>query len=151
MRVILLEKMHNLGNLGDEISVKSGFGRNFLIPHGKAVLSNENNRAAFELRSANLEAEVAKNLIEIEKRKKELTAIGSIDIIANASAEGKLFGSIGVADIVNRLNDAGANIKNKEVLLPTGSLRHTGEYNIDIQLHTNIIVTIKISIISYEN
>ena len=94
---------------------------------------------------------VAKNLIEIEKRKEKLVAIGSVNIIANASAEGRLFGSIGVVDIVNQLNNAGADVKNKEVLLPTGALRHTGEYNVDIQLYINIIVTVKISIISYES
>ena len=151
MQVILLKNMHNLGNMGDEIRVKSGFGRNFLIPHGKAVLSNENNRAIFESRSANLDAVVDKNLIEIDKRKEKLVAIGSVNIIANASAEGRLFGSIGVVDIANQLNNAGADVKNKEVLLPTGALRHTGEYNVDIQLYINIIVTVKISIISYES
>ncbi|NQY51218.1 MAG: 50S ribosomal protein L9 [Piscirickettsiaceae bacterium] len=151
MRVILLEKMRNLGNVGDEVRVKSGFGRNFLIPHGKAVLSNENNRAVFELRSANLDAAVAKNLMEIEKRKEKLVAIGSIKIIANASAEGKLFGSIGAADIANQLNNEGADVRNKEVQLPTGALRYTGEYTVDVQLYTNIIVTVKISIISYES
>ena len=148
MQVILLEKIQNLGNVGDEIKVKSGFGRNFLIPHGKALLANENNKAEFRLRIAGLEAAATKNLIEVEKRKEKLLSVGFVNIIANVGAEGKLFGSIGSSDIADHLNNAGADVKNKEVLLPTGALRHIGEYNVNIQLYTNIIVTVKINIIS---
>ena len=148
MQVILLEKIQNLGNVGDEIKVKSGFGRNFLIPHGKALLANEDNKAEFRLRIAGLEAAATKNLIEVEKRKEKLLSVGFVNIIANVGAEGKLFGSIGSSDIADHLNNAGADVKNKEVLLPTGALRHIGEYNVNIQLYTNIIVTVKVNIIS---
>jgi len=148
MQVILLEKMQKLGNLGDEVSVKSGFGRNFLVPNGKALPANKKNREVFESRRADLEAAAAKVLVEAEKRKEKLVAAGDVNILANAGIEGKLFGSIGSADIAEQLNAAGADIKNKEVRLPTGALRHTGEYNIDIQLHADVVVTVKVDVTS---
>ena len=146
MQVILLEKMRKLGNLGDEVSVKSGFGRNFLVPKGKALLANKKNKAAFELRSADLEAEASQSLAQAKSRKEKLVAAGTVNILANASIEGKLFGSIGAVDIAKQLNVAGADIENKEILLPTGALRHIGEYNIDIQLHANIVVTVTVNV-----
>ncbi|PCH63536.1 MAG: 50S ribosomal protein L9 [Gammaproteobacteria bacterium] len=148
MQVILLEKMQKLGNLGDEVSVKSGFGRNFLVPNGKALPANKKNREVFESRRADLEAAAAKVLVDAEKRKEKLVAAGDVNILANAGIEGKLFGSIGAADIAEQLNAAGADIENKEVRLPTGALRHTGEYNIDIQLHADVVVTVKVDVTS---
>ena len=148
MQVILLEKMQKLGNLGDEVSVKSGFGRNFLVPKGKALSANKRNREVFETRRAELEAAAAISQAEAEQRKEKLVAAGEVNIMANAGIEGKLFGSIGGNDIAESLNAAGADIERSEVRLPTGPLRHTGEYNIDIQLHSEVIVTVKVNISS---
>jgi large subunit ribosomal protein L9 len=148
MQVILLEKVQKLGGLGDEVAVKSGFGRNFLVPNGKALPANKKNREIFESRRAELEAAAAKLLTEAEKRKAKLVAAGDVNILANAGIEGKLFGSVGATDIADQLNAAGAEIDSKEVRLPTGALRHTGEFNIDIQLHADVVVTVKVAITS---
>jgi len=148
MQVILLEKMQKLGNLGDEVSVKAGFGRNFLVPTGKALPANKRNREVFEARRADLEAAAAKLLSEAEQRKEKLVAAGDVNIMANAGIEGKLFGSIGATEIADTLNEAGADIARNEVRLPTGALRHTGEYTIDIQLHSDVVVGVKVNITS---
>jgi len=148
MQVILLEKMQKLGNLGDEVAVKAGFGRNFLVPNGKALPANNRNREVFESRRAELEAAAAKLHDEAEQRKTKLVAAGDVNIMANAGIEGKLFGSIGAADIVDSLNAAGADIARNEVRLPEGPLRHTGEFVIDIQLHSDVIVAVNVNITS---
>lgn len=148
MQVILLEKMQKLGNLGDEVNVKAGFGRNFLVPKGKALPANKRNREVFETRRAELEAAAAKLLGEAEQRQQKLVAAGEVNIMANAGIEGKLFGSVGAGDIAEALNTQGAGIERSEVRLPTGPLRHTGEYNIDIQLHSDVIVAVKVNISS---
>lgn len=148
MQVILLEKVQKLGNLGDEVKVKSGFGRNFLVPNGKALPATKANREVFESRRADLEAAAAKVLGEAEQRKEKLVAAGDLSIMANAGVEGKLFGSITAADIADQLNAAGAEIDRNEVRLPSGPLRHTGEYNIDVQLHADVIVTVKVDVTS---
>jgi len=148
MQVILLEKMQKLGNLGDEVAVKSGFGRNFLVPTGKALPANKRNREIFESRRAELEAAAAKLQTEAEQRKVKLVAAGDVNVMANAGIEGKLFGSIGAHDIADALNAAGAEIERNEVRLPEGALRHTGEYTIDIQLHSDVIVTVNVNISS---
>jgi large subunit ribosomal protein L9 len=128
--------------------VKSGFGRNFLVPKGKALPANKRNREVFEARRAELEAAAAKIYAEAEARQAKLVAAGDVNIMANAGIEGKLFGSVGAHDIADALNAAGADIDRNEVRLPTGALRHTGEYDIDVQLHSDIIVTVKVSITS---
>ncbi len=148
MQVILLEKMQKLGDLGDEVTVKSGFGRNFLVPTGKALPANKKNREVFEGRRAELEAAAAKLLSEAEQRKAKLVSAGDVNIMANAGIEGKLFGSVGATEIAETLNAAGADIERNEVRLPTGALRHTGEYDIDIQLHSDVVVTVKVNITS---
>jgi large subunit ribosomal protein L9 len=148
MQVILLEKMQKLGNLGDEVSVKSGFGRNFLVPTGKALPANKRSREVFEARRAELEAAAAKLQAEAEQRKVKLVAAGDVNIMANAGIEGKLFGSVSASDIADALNSAGADIARNEVRLPTGALRHTGEYDIDIQLHSDVVVAVKVNISS---
>ena len=148
MQVILLEKMQKLGNLGDEVAVKAGFGRNFLVPTGKALPANNRNREVFESRRAELEAAAAKLHAEAEQRKTKLVAAGDVNIMANAGIEGKLFGSVGAQDITDALNSAGAEIERNEVRLPEGALRHTGEYSIDIQLHTDVVVAVNVNITS---
>ncbi len=146
MQVILLEKMQKLGGLGDEVTVKSGFGRNFLVPTGKALPATKKNREVFEARRAELEAAAAKLLSEAEQRKQKLVAAGDVNIMANAGIEGKLFGSVSAGDIADALNESGADIMRNEVRLPTGPLRHTGEYDIDVQLHSDIVVSVKVAI-----
>jgi large subunit ribosomal protein L9 len=148
MQVILLEKVQKLGDLGDEVAVKAGFGRNFLVPKGKALPANKQNREKFEARRAELEAAAAKLLSEAEARKAKLEAAGSLSIMANAGVEGKLFGSITAADIADSLNEAGADVDRNEVRLPSGPLRHTGEYNIDVQLHADVVVSVLVSVSS---
>jgi large subunit ribosomal protein L9 len=148
MQVILLEKVQKLGNLGDEVTVKSGYGRNFLVPTGKALPATKLNREKFEARRADLEAAAAKVLAEAEARKDKLVAAGDVNLMVNASIEGKLFGSITAADIADALNAAGADIDRNEVRLPKGPLRHTGEYNIDIQLHADVTVVVKVAVSS---
>jgi large subunit ribosomal protein L9 len=148
MQVILLEKMQKLGNLGDEVSVKSGFGRNFLVPKGKALSANKRNREIFEARRADLEAAATKLQGEAEVRKTKLVKAGDVNIMANAGIEGKLFGSVGALDITEILNAAGADIDRSEVRLPEGPLRHTGEYDITIQLHSDVLVVVKVNVTS---
>jgi large subunit ribosomal protein L9 len=139
MQVILLEKVQKLGNLGDEVSVKAGYGRNFLVPAGKALPANKNNREKFEARRAELEAAAAKLLTAAQEREKKLVAAGEVDIMANAGVEGKLFGSVTAAEIADAVNAKGADVDRNEVRLPTGPLRHTGEYNIDVLLLKKLV------------
>ena len=148
MQIILLEKVQKLGNLGDEVSVKAGFGRNYLVPTGRALPATKLNREKFEARRAELEAAAAKVLAEAESRKAKLVAAGELNMMANAGVEGKLFGSITAADIADALNAAGAEVDRNEVRLPTGPLRHTGEYNIDVQLHADVVVTVQVTVTS---
>jgi large subunit ribosomal protein L9 len=148
MQVILLEKVQKLGNLGDEVTVKSGYGRNFLVPTGKALPATKLNREKFEARRADLEAAAAKVLAEAQSREAKLVAAGELSMMVNAGIEGKLFGSVTAADIADALNAAGADVDRNEVRLPTGALRHTGEYNIDVQLHADVTVTVKVTLSS---
>ena len=110
MQVILLEKVQRLGNLGDEVSVKAGFGRNFLVPKGKALPATKNNREKFEARREELEAAAAKLLNEAEARKAKLVAAGDVNMMANAGGEGMLFGSVTAADIADAVNAKVADI-----------------------------------------
>jgi large subunit ribosomal protein L9 len=148
MQVILLEKVQRLGNLGDEVNVKAGFGRNFLVPKGKALPATKDNREKFEARREELEAAAAKILAAAEARKAKLVAAGDVNIMANAGVEGKLFGSITAADIADAVNAKGADVDRNEVRLPTGPLRHTGEYQIDVQLHADGLVSVAVNITS---
>ncbi|MEX1033303.1 MAG: 50S ribosomal protein L9 [Cellvibrionaceae bacterium] len=143
MDVILLEKVGRLGKIGDKVAVKAGFGRNYLVPQGKAVPATEENLKEFEARRAELEAAAAEQVAEAEKRAEKLQDL-SITITANAGDEGKLFGSIGTKDIADAVTAAGAEINKSEVRLPEGTLREVGEYDIDIQLHADVTRTIKL-------
>lgn len=143
MEVILLQKVENLGNLGDKVKVKSGYGRNFLIPQGKAKPATTANIAEFEARRAELEKQAAEVLAAAEARKEKL-ADATLTIGAHAGDEGKLFGSIGAADIADAAEAAGLDIAKAEVRLPEGPLRHTGEFEIGLHLHTDVDATIKV-------
>ncbi len=146
MEVILLEKVGKLGTVGDRVNVKAGYGRNFLLPLGKAIAATEKNVAEFEARRAELEAAAADRKTAAEGRAKLLENLGSVTIRANAGDEGKLFGSVGTRDIADVITAAGVDVNKSEVKLPQGTLRETGEYEIDIQLHVDVIQSIKLVI-----
>jgi len=147
MEVILLENISNLGGLGDKVDVKAGFGRNYLIPQGKAVPATEANTAEFEARRSELEAAAAQALGAAESRAEAINALGLISIAANAGEEGKLFGSVGTRDIAEAVAAAGCDIDKSEVRLPEGALRELGEYEIAIQLHGNVAAAVAIAVI----
>ena len=147
MEVILLENISNLGGLGDKVDVKAGFGRNYLIPQGKAVPATEANTAEFEARRSELEAAAAQALGAAESRAEAINALGLISIAANAGEEGKLFGSVGTRDIAEAVAAAGCDIDKSEVRLPEGALRELGEYEIAIQLHGNVSAAVAIAVI----
>lgn len=147
MQVILLERVGKLGDLGDEISVKSGYGRNFLIPFGKAVPATKDNVAQFELRRAELEAAAAAKMAAAEARAAKLNEM-TVTISTTAGDEGKLFGSIGTRDIADAITAAGAEVSKSEVRLPEGVIREVGEFEIAIQLHNDVTATVKLAVIA---
>ena len=146
MELILLQKVRNLGNLGDKVEVKPGYGRNFLLPQGKAVRANAANLAAFEQRRAEYEAKADTVLSDAQARMAKL-ADASVTISAHASAEGKLFGSVGPRDIAEALASQGHAIHKGEVILGEGPLRNTGEYNVAVHLHADVHTTVKVIVI----
>ena len=148
MEVILLEKVRNLGDLGEQIKVKSGYGRNFLIPQGKAVMATKDNIAKFEERRAELEAKAAELLAAAEARAAKLAELDVITIGANAGEEGKLFGSVGASDIADAITAAGAEVAKSEVKLPEGAIRQTGEFELMIQLHTDVTQSVNIAVVA---
>jgi len=147
MDVILLEKVGKLGNIGDQVAVKAGFGRNYLLPQGKAIPATAENVAEFEARRAELEAAAAAKLEEAQTRAEKLAEI-SVTIGANAGDEGKLFGSVGAKDIADAITAAGVEVSKSEIKLPEGALRETGDYEIDLQIHAEVIQTVKLSVVS---
>lgn len=148
MEVILLEKIGNLGSLGDRVDVKAGYGRNYLVPQGKAVPATADNVAHFETRRAELEAAAAAAVGEAEKRAEALNNLAPVTIGANAGEEGKLFGSVGTRDIADALTAAGCEVDKSEVRLPEGPLRELGEFEVDIQLHADITATVVIAVVA---
>ena len=145
MEVILLEKVGKLGSLGDQVNVKSGFGRNFLIPQGKAVPANKANKEAFEARRSELEAAAAEKLAAAQARAEAMNEL-TVTIVANAGDEGKLFGSIGTKDIADALAAAGQTVDKSEVKLPEGALRNIGAYAIALQLHSDVSVEVTVQV-----
>lgn len=137
MEVILLEKVENLGNLGDRVNVKSGYGRNFLIPSGKATPATEEHIKAFEERRAELEKIAAEALAAAEARRDKLAGT-TITIAAKAGEEGKLFGSIGAVDIAEALASTGVEVERSEVRLPEGAFRNIGEFQVQLHLHSDV-------------
>lgn len=150
MQVILLDKIGNLGSLGDQVNVKSGFARNFLIPQGKAVMATKANVEMFEARRAELEAKVAEQLSAAQARADKLSALEAVVIASKAGDEGKLFGSIGTRDIADAVTAAGVEVVKSEVRLPEGALRTTGEFEISIQLHSDVFATINLTVAASE-
>ena len=148
MEVILLEKVGKLGEIGDKVNVKAGYGRNYLVPQGKAVFATEDNLAEFEKRRAELEAAAQEKLKEAQTRAEKLAAVEVITITAQAGDEGKLFGSIGTRDIADAVSQKGVEVSKSEVKLPEGTLREIGEYAIDIQLHAEVVTVVNVVIVA---
>jgi large subunit ribosomal protein L9 len=149
MEVILLEKVANLGNIGDRVKVRPGYGRNFLLPQGKATLATAANIAAFEAHRAELEQRQADELSAAQARATEFEQL-SLRIPAKVGAEGKLFGSLGTVDIAEACSAAGLPLQRSEVRLPTGPIRTVGEHHVDLHLHTDINVRIRIEVVPEE-
>ncbi|MDU0353843.1 50S ribosomal protein L9 [Paraglaciecola aquimarina] len=147
MEIILLDKIANLGGLGDTVTVKSGYARNFLFPQGKAVPATKVNVEKFEARRAELEAKIAEGLAAAQARAEKIAELAEVTIASPAGDEGKLFGSVGTRDIADAITAAGVEVVKSEVKLPTGTLRETGEFEIDLQVHSDVTTTIKLIII----
>ena len=147
MEVILLENIENLGTLGDKVSVKSGFARNFLVPHGKAKVATAANVAEFEARRAELEKAAAEALGGAEARQQAIEALGVLEIKAKVGSEGKLFGSIGNADIADTVTASGVPVEKREIRLPDGPIRTVGEHTINIHIYTDVDCSVTINVI----
>ncbi|MAM89135.1 50S ribosomal protein L9 [Allohahella sp. A8] len=147
MEVILLEKVANLGNLGDKVKVKSGYGRNFLVPYGKAVPATGSNIEAFEKRRAELEKQAEERQSEAESRKQKLDG-QTVTIAAKSGDEGKLFGSVSTREIADALVELDSNISRTEVKLPEGAIRNLGQYEIDVQLHSDVMATVTVNVVA---
>ena len=148
MQIILLDKVADLGGLGDNVTVKSGYARNFLFPQGKAVPATKANIEKFEARRAELEAKLASDLAAANDRAAKVAALGEVTIASKAGDEGKLFGSVGTRDIADAITEAGVKVSKAEVKLPNGTLRETGEFDIDVQLHAEVTATVKVVVIA---
>src|SRR5258706_7249529 len=146
MQVILMEKVANLGNLGDVVKVKDGYARNYLIPHGKAKRATEENLKAFEAKRAELEKAQAAALVQAQERGAKLDGL-TLKITQKAGVDGRLFGSVTNYDIVDALKAQGIEIERAQVRMPTGPLKQVGEYPLQIALHTDVVVTITVSVI----
>lgn len=150
MDVILLEKVENLGNIGDRVKVRSGYGRNFLLPRGKATLATASNVAIFEARRADLEKKEAEEL-QAAKQRAASAAKLTLRLSAKAGTEGKLFGSLGTADIAEACTAAGVPVKRSEIRLPDGPLRTVGEHSIELHLHTDVNATIRVTVVAEDD
>ena len=146
MNVILLEKIGNLGDLGDEVSVKPGFARNYLLPQGKAVTADDENRTVFEGRRAELEASANEKLAEANTRAEKLVG-KELSIAVKSGEEGRLYGSVGTQNIADALTADGIPVERSEIRMPEGVIRVLGEYEIAIQLHTDVTAEIKVVVV----
>ena len=149
MEIILLQKVANLGNIGDRVKVKSGYGRNFLLPQGKATMATEANIAKFESRRAEIEKAAQAEVAGAQARAKKLEGF-KLTLTAKAGGEGKLFGSIGTADIADGIKAAGHEIERAEVRLPNGPIRQAGEHIVQLHLHTDVTVDLPVVIVAEE-
>ncbi|WP_136066215.1 50S ribosomal protein L9 [Modicisalibacter radicis] len=147
MEVILLDNIGKLGALGDKVTVKPGYGRNYLVPYGLAVPATKDNVEAFEAQRAELEAQAVERKREAEARAEQLNDI-ELSLVAKAGEEGKLFGSIGPRDLADALAQAGIDVAKSEVRMPEGPLRATGEYDIQLHLHTEVDATVRIVVVA---
>ncbi len=150
MDIILLEKIDNLGNIGDRVKVKSGYGRNYLLPQGKATLATPANIEKFEQRRAELEARAAQELTAAQERAEQLRAL-TLELTAKAGSEGKLFGSIGTLDVADLCTSLGVPIERSEVRLPEGPIRVIGEHEIELHLHADLNVPMTLNVMAEES
>ena len=146
MQVILLEKVRNLGNLGDFVDVKPGYGRNFLIPQKKAVFATAENKVMFEQRRAELEKNAAANFAKAQERASKLSDI-TVEIAAQANDEGKLYGSITVAEIVDAVKAKGFELSKREVLM-SNPIYSIGDYDLELMLHSDVVASLKLTVIA---
>lgn len=150
MQVILLETIKNLGDLGSVVDVRPGHGRNFLIPQGKALPATKNNLAEVEQRRAELEKQAAEQLAAAQERGEKLNE-ASVSVARKSGDEGKLFGSVGTKDIADAITEqTGVEVEKAEVKLPLGTIRQTGEFELDLVLHPEVTVAIKLAVVSEE-
>ncbi|EKP0306900.1 50S ribosomal protein L9 [Aeromonas veronii] len=147
MQVILLDKIAKLGGLGDQVSVKSGYARNYLIPQGKAVMATKANIEAFGARRAELEAKLAANKAAAEERAAKLAELATVVIASKSGDEGKLFGSIGTRDVAEAITAAGVAVAKSEVRMGN-VLRNTGDYEVVVQLHADVKATVQIQVVA---
>lgn len=150
MDVILLEKVENLGNIGDRVKVRSGYGRNFLVPRGKATLATSSNVAIFEARRADLEKKEAEEFQAATQRAANAAKL-ALRLSAKAGTEGKLFGSLGTADIAEACTAAGVTVRRSEIRLPNGPIRTLGEHSIELHLHSDVNATIRITVVAEDD
>ena len=146
MQVILMEKVANLGNLGDVVKVKDGFARNFLIPKGKAKRATPENIKHFEARRAELEKAQQAQLAKAQERAARLEGL-KVEITQKAGVDGRLFGSVGNADIAEALKKQGFKVEKAMVRLPAGPLKAIGEYEVEVALHTDVLVPLKVTVV----
>jgi large subunit ribosomal protein L9 len=149
MEVILLEKVANLGTIGDRVKVKPGYARNFLLPQGKATMATEANVKRFEARRAELERKAQEELYAAQQRAEGMQEF-KLRITAKAGSEGKLFGSVGTADIAEAATAAGHKVERSEVRLPSGPIRAVGEHVVVLHLHTDVNVSVPVTIVAEE-
>jgi large subunit ribosomal protein L9 len=149
MEVILLDKVENLGNFGDRVTVKPGYARNYLIPQGKATEATEKNLARFEARRAELEQAAAAALSEAQARAEKLAGL-AVTIPAKAGNEGRLFGSVNVADVAAAVTAAGIPVQKREVLLTDGPIRQVGEYEVKLKLHSDVESAVRVNVVAEE-
>jgi large subunit ribosomal protein L9 len=149
MEVILLQKVANLGNIGDKVRVKPGYGRNFLLPQGKAALATSANLAKFEERRAELEKRASEELASARKRATQLESF-KLELTAKAGNEGKLFGSIGTSDIAEALTSRGIEVERSEVRLAGGPIRLVGEHHVKLHLHTDVEIDLPVTVTAEE-
>ena len=147
MQVILLDKIAKLGGLGDQVSVKAGYARNFLIPQGKAIMATKANIEAFGARRAELEAKLAANKAAAEERAAKLAELATVVIASKSGDEGKLFGSIGTRDVAEAITAAGVAVAKSEVRMGN-VLRNTGDYEVAVQLHADVKATVQIQVVA---
>ena len=143
MELILLQKVANLGNIGDRVKVKSGYGRNYLLPQGKATVATPENIAKFEARRAELEKAAQQELSNAQARAAKLEGV-KLSLSAKAGGEGKLFGSVGTTDITEALNKAGHKVERSEVRLPHGPIRQAGDHIVHLHLHTDVTIELPV-------
>ncbi|MBF7053999.1 50S ribosomal protein L9 [Halomonas sp. KAO] len=147
MEVILLDNIGKLGGLGDQVTVKPGYGRNYLVPYGLAVPATKDNIEAFEAQRAELEAQATERKAEAEERAAQLNEI-ELSLVAKSGDEGKLFGSIGPRDLADAIASAGIDVAKSEVRMPEGPIRAVGEYDIQLRLHAEVEATVRVVVVA---